>query len=130
MPAAVSNRGGLERTVNLPWFQTTTATPSSTVVYSVPRDTTVRLGLVLMARALDGRSKTWTVVRTGKNVGGELSLIGSPPAATIEADANTSAWTAGLSASAEDVLLTVTGEAGATITWVLLIEHLLLSTAA
>lgn len=131
MPVAVSNRvGTCDRSFNLPITQTPDATPAPRVVYSVPRDTTVRLGLVLMARAADGRSKTWAVTRTGKNVDGVLSLVGSPPTPTIEADAGTSSWTAALSVAGEDVVMTVTGENGVTITWALLLDYLLVSTAA
>jgi hypothetical protein len=130
MPIGVTNAvATCDRSLNLPLIETNDAAPKLETIYSVPRDTTVRLSLVLMARAPDGRSKTWTVTRTGKNVDGSVSLVGSPPAATIEADQGTAAWGATLSADGENVVLTVTGEVGP-VHWVLLKEFLLLSTAA
>jgi hypothetical protein len=131
MPVGVTNQvAGFDRSVNLPLISTVDATPVPQVIYSVPRDTTVRLNLALIARAPDGRSKTWTVIRTGKNASGVLSLVGAAPSPTIEADAGTSGWSAQLSANSEDVILTVTGEAGTPVYWVLLSQFLLLSSAA
>ena len=110
----------------LPLVVTTDAIPQAIVVYTVPPNTSGALALLLAARDLAGNTKVWRLVRTGKNVGGIVTGVGAQPAATIEQDAAATAWSASLSVSGSDLVLTVVGVVGVTITWAPLVQTLIL----
>jgi len=107
-------------------FVTTDATPVAVVMFTMPQNTSGALALMLAARDAAGNTKVWRIVRTGKNVGGVVSPVGAAPVPTVEQDAAASAWSASLSVSGSDLVLTVAGAAGATITWAPLVQALVL----
>ena len=116
--AAGTNKlnGGYSQSISLPFVQTLDATPTDIVLFAMPIGATVHLDLMLIARAADGTSKVFRTTRSGKNVGGTITLVGaSLPSADIEADAGAALWTATIAASGQNIITTVTGAAATTI---------------
>lgn len=107
---------------------TTDATPQIIVMYTVPANTSGVLALLLAARDAAGNTKVWRIVRTGKNIGGVVTAVGAAPAATVEQDAAAAGWSASLSVSGPDLILTIAGAAGVTIAWAPLVQALVLVT--
>jgi hypothetical protein len=131
MPIAQTNRSAasLNQALNLPFWETSDATPIEVPVMSIPNDCTVRATVLVLARADTGTSRSWLLVRTGKNVGEVLSLVGSPPSVVSEADPGALSWSVQLSATGADVYVTLTGAVATHIVWAVVTDYLLVSTA-
>lgn len=99
---------------------TTNATPAVVPVMAVPPNALVNLMLVLNAWTPAGAAATFRTYGAIKRIGtGNATILpGGQTAPFVAKDTAVSAITAALSLSGAAIMLTVTGLAGTTITWV------------
>lgn len=119
-PASVILEGddplGFDIDIPVKYRKTTDATPI-TLTYTPPTTSTGRLTVVVTAT--NGTSvKVWNLWVQVKRGAGNVSIVGAVvnPIAT-QGDAGASTWTAAVTVSGANVVLTLTGQAATTIHW-------------
>src|SRR5690606_22169373 len=115
------------------YVQTTTATPAvlrsnssaaaATNQWAIPGNRAATLRVMVVARQSGGTGAgdcaAWSTEVLLKNIGGTVSIVGTPSVTALAADAGAAAWAIAISADDTNKALqvTVTGEASKTIEW-------------
>lgn len=97
--------------------QTTDGAPVAVPIYRMLQIATLRVTVIVVARAVDGSSKSWNMTRTIKNMAGNLSSVSAASADVSEGDLAAGSWAASLSTSGLNIVVTLTGAIGTVINW-------------
>jgi hypothetical protein len=102
---------------------TASASPTNTVVFNLPDNTSTKLDILVVARnTAAAQSAQFNMTMGYVRFGGSPVAIGGVTSSDPRSTAGATTWTSTIIVSSNDAIVQVTGEAGKTINWFIIVQ--------